>query len=201
MCTTFTTFTCLHVHLFQLKELVEPDETNPRVSWGIYLTSVCKEIPSDVFRDWQNDSFQMSLRYLRARPVPPPCVNLPPPPQAPLPRPMVMDNSSQQQFGPSTQQHQYPGPSGSQQQFVPSSQQHQYPGPSSSHQQFAPSTQQHQFGTTRQQYASMSFPQQQQNFAFQNQNQNPTTDGYQVSNMYIFNINDKSCIFKIDGMK
>ena len=62
----------------QLSDLVTPDEENPRVTWAHWLGSACHEVPSEMFRQFQRDTFEICMRYLPSRPVPG-AVQIPPP--------------------------------------------------------------------------------------------------------------------------
>ena len=64
--------------LFQLAKLMQDDGPNPRASWSTFLNSVCHEVPSSKFRDFQVQSFQLAMRFLPQRPVTDP-TPVPPP--------------------------------------------------------------------------------------------------------------------------
>ena len=52
----------------QLAKLVSHD-VNPRESWAAFLTSVCHEVPSDKFREFQMATFNICMRYVAERPL------------------------------------------------------------------------------------------------------------------------------------
>ena len=62
----------------ELRDLCHDDSNNPRVTWGAWLASACHEIPTEHFRQWQKESFDLAMRYLPPTLVPPPLV-MPPP--------------------------------------------------------------------------------------------------------------------------
>ena len=65
--------------LFQLKKLVaEDDVPNPRVTWGAFLTSVCHEVPSERFREWQDATFRLAMSMVPPIPIQP-AIPVPPP--------------------------------------------------------------------------------------------------------------------------
>ena len=55
--------------LFQLAKLMQDDGPNSRASWSTFLNSVCHEVPSRQFRDFQRQSFALAMRFLPQRPV------------------------------------------------------------------------------------------------------------------------------------
>jgi hypothetical protein len=68
----------------QLAKLVSHD-VNPRESWAAFLTSVCHEVPSDKFREFQMATFNICMRYVTERPLVDPTPV--PPPRAVTQRP------------------------------------------------------------------------------------------------------------------
>jgi hypothetical protein len=92
------------LRLFQLAKLVKDDAPNPRESWGTFLTSVCHEVPSGRFRDFQMASFQLCMSYLPdslvqdPTPVPPP-LSMTQRPAIPNLAPQVSQQQQQQYSG------------------------------------------------------------------------------------------------------
>ena len=86
--------------LFQLAKLISDDGPNPRASWSTFLNSVCHEVPSSQFRDWQRASFALAMRYLPEAPVTDP---------TPVPPPMseTQGLATQQNLPPPVPQQQY----------------------------------------------------------------------------------------------